>query len=101
MASKNELIVRFDKSPDESVTADGHRRNFCTTLFWHNARMPDEHALTLPQADRIHTDLAAFKSELQVIQAQLARIPTRRELHKCDNGNVNPWTGRPGTKSGC
>jgi hypothetical protein len=32
------------------------------------------------QADQARTDIAAIESELEVIQAQLARMPTRREL---------------------
>lgn len=30
--------------------------------------------------DQARTDIAAIESELEVIQAQLARLPTRREL---------------------
>ena len=32
------------------------------------------------QADQARTDFAAIESELEVIQKQLARLPTRREL---------------------
>jgi len=32
------------------------------------------------QADQARTDFAAIQSELEVIQKQLARLPTRREL---------------------
>jgi hypothetical protein len=49
-------------------------------MFWHNVRMRDEHAFTLRQADQARTDIAAIESEPEVIQAQLARLPTRREL---------------------
>ena len=42
--------------------------------------MPDERAFTLRQVDQTRTDIAAIESELEVIQAQLARLPTRREL---------------------
>jgi hypothetical protein len=42
--------------------------------------MLDEHSLTLRQVDQTRTDIAAIESELEVIQAQLARLPTRREL---------------------
>jgi hypothetical protein len=39
--------------------------------------MPDEHILTLRQADQARTDFAAVESDLEFIMAQLARIPTR------------------------
>ena len=42
--------------------------------------MPDEYPLTLRQADQARTDFAAIEAELGIIQAQLARLPTRREL---------------------
>jgi hypothetical protein len=32
------------------------------------------------QADQARTDFAAIESELDVVQKQLARLPTRREL---------------------
>jgi hypothetical protein len=41
--------------------------------------MPDEHILTLCQADQARTDFAAVESDLEFIMAQLARIPTRKE----------------------
>jgi hypothetical protein len=34
----------------------------------------------LRQADQARTDFGAIESELEVIQKQLARLPTRREL---------------------
>jgi hypothetical protein len=34
----------------------------------------------LRQSDQTRTDLAAIEAELEVIQAQLARLPTRKEL---------------------
>jgi hypothetical protein len=34
---------------------------------------------SLRQADQACTDFAAIESELEVIQKQLARLPTRRE----------------------
>jgi hypothetical protein len=43
-------------------------------------RYVDAHILTLRQADRARTDFAAIESGLEVIQKQLARLPTRREL---------------------
>jgi hypothetical protein len=36
----------------------------------------DTHTLALRQADQARTDLAAIESELEVIQKQLARLPT-------------------------
>jgi hypothetical protein len=42
--------------------------------------MPDEYPLTLRQADQARTDFAAIEAELGIIQAQLARLPKRREL---------------------
>jgi hypothetical protein len=42
--------------------------------------MPHEYPLTLRQADQTRTDFAAIEAELGIIQAQLARLPTRREL---------------------
>jgi hypothetical protein len=32
------------------------------------------------QANQVRTDFAAIESDLEVIQKQLARLPTRREL---------------------
>ena len=49
-------------------------------MFWHNVYTPHEHSFTLRPADQARTDIAAIESELEVIQAQLARLPTRREL---------------------
>ena len=42
--------------------------------------MSDIPALTLRQADQARTDYAAIESDLEVIQKQLARLPTCREL---------------------
>jgi hypothetical protein len=46
----------------------------------------------LRQADQARTDFAAIESDLEVIQKQLSRLPTRRELagtaarhHLCDD----------------
>jgi len=36
--------------------------------------------LALRQPDQARTDFAAIESDLEVIQKQLARLPTRREL---------------------
>ena len=49
-------------------------------MFWHNVHMPDEHSFTLYQADQARTDFAAIETELGFLQAQLAQLPTRREL---------------------
>jgi len=50
------------------------------TLFWHNVRMPDEHTLSLRQADQARADFAAIGDDLDFIKRQLARIPTRKEM---------------------
>jgi hypothetical protein len=42
--------------------------------------MPDEHPLTLRQANQACADFAAIADELNFIQAQLARLPTRKEI---------------------
>jgi hypothetical protein len=42
--------------------------------------MPDEYNLTLRQADQIRTDVQGLETELQVIMAQLARLPPRWEV---------------------
>ena len=42
--------------------------------------MSDIHTLALRQADQARIDFAAIESDLEVIQKQLARLPTRREL---------------------
>jgi hypothetical protein len=42
--------------------------------------MPDEHSLTLRQADQIRTDIANLDSDIEMILAQVARLPTRKEL---------------------
>jgi hypothetical protein len=34
----------------------------------------------LRQADQVRTDVALIESHLEVVQKQLARLPTRREL---------------------
>jgi hypothetical protein len=41
--------------------------------------MPDEHQLALRQADQARADFYAIGDELAVIQAQLARLPTRKD----------------------
>ena len=42
--------------------------------------MPDEHQLTLRQADEARADFAAIESDLDFIKSQLARVPTRMQL---------------------
>jgi hypothetical protein len=41
--------------------------------------MPEENILTLRRADQARTDFALVESNLELIMAQLARIPTRKE----------------------
>ena len=50
--------------------------------------MSDIHILALQQADQARTDLAAIESELEVIQKQLSRLPTRRELARTALGII-------------
>jgi hypothetical protein len=42
--------------------------------------MTDENSLALRQADQARADVAALESEIEVLQAQLALLPTRKEL---------------------
>jgi hypothetical protein len=42
--------------------------------------MSDEHSLTLRQVDQARSDFYAIESELDIIKAQLALLPTRKEL---------------------
>ena len=48
--------------------------------------MPDQNILTLRQVDQAKTDFALVESNLELIMAQLARIPTRKEQAR--NGNA-------------
>jgi len=57
-----------------------HFRNDSVAIFWRTPRLPDEHSLALRQADQLRTDIANVELGLEVIMAQLARIPTRKEL---------------------
>jgi hypothetical protein len=41
--------------------------------------MSDEHQLTLRQTDQIRTDIANVESNLEMIMAQLTKLPTRKE----------------------
>jgi hypothetical protein len=42
--------------------------------------MPDEHTFALRQIDQARGDFYAIESELEIVQAQLARLPTRKQL---------------------
>jgi len=42
--------------------------------------MPDERPLTLRQIDQARGDLYAIADDLEFLKAQLARLPTRKEL---------------------
>jgi hypothetical protein len=42
--------------------------------------MPDDNTLTLQQADQARADFAGIEDDLDFIKAQLARLPTRKEL---------------------
>jgi hypothetical protein len=50
--------------------------------------MSDIHTLALRQPDQARTDFAAIESDLEVIQKQLARLPTRRELARAALGII-------------
>ena len=51
-------------------------------LIDNNLASPNSSAacIALRQADQARADFAAIESELEVIQKQLSRLPTRREL---------------------
>ena len=49
----------------------------CAMCCVHNVRMSDERTLTLRQADQARADFYVIETELEAIQAQLARVPTR------------------------
>jgi hypothetical protein len=49
-------------------------------VLCHNVRMSDERTLTLQQADLARGDFYEIRSELEVLQTQLARLPTRKQL---------------------
>jgi hypothetical protein len=42
--------------------------------------MYDEHSLMLRQIDQARADFGALVDDLDILKAQLARIPTRKEL---------------------
>jgi hypothetical protein len=50
--------------------------------------MPDDNLLTLRQADQARTDFAAIESDLELIMARLAKIPTRKELARSALGII-------------
>jgi hypothetical protein len=50
--------------------------------------MPDEHTLTLRQIDQPRGDLYASPTNLEFVKAQLARIPTRKELARTALGII-------------
>jgi hypothetical protein len=50
--------------------------------------MSDIHSLALRQADQARTDFALLESDLEIIQKQLARLPTRRDLAKTALGVI-------------
>jgi hypothetical protein len=58
------------------------------TVVWQNVRMPDEHPFTLRQADLARADFAAIADDLDFLKAQLARIPTRKELARTALGII-------------
>jgi hypothetical protein len=42
--------------------------------------MPDDHSFTLRQVDLQRSDFAVIQEDLEFLKAQLARVPTRRNL---------------------
>jgi hypothetical protein len=66
--------------------------------------MPDEHHLTLYQADQARSDFVAIINDLDFVKAQLARLPTRKDLARAalgvilDIAALNPRR-RPGSLS--
>ena len=50
--------------------------------------MPDEHTLTLRQADQTRTDFALIEDHLEFIARQLANQPTRGDLAKAALGII-------------
>jgi hypothetical protein len=53
----------------------------------------------LRQADQARTNIAAIESELEIIQKQLPRLPTRRELAGTALGIIFATTMMPTTLS--
>ena len=52
-------------------------KNDLEILSCKNELMRDEHALTLHQTDRAHSDLYAIADELEILKVQIARLPSR------------------------
>ena len=50
--------------------------------------MSNAHILSLRQSDQERTDFALIESDLEVIQKQLARLPTHRELARTALGII-------------
>ena len=55
--------------------------------------MPDEHPFTLRQVDLARADFAAIADDLDFIKAQLARIPTWKEMARIALGVIFGTTG--------
>jgi hypothetical protein len=56
--------------------------------------MPDEHQLTLLQIHQARDDLSVMSEEFAVIQAQLALLPTRKELARIALGVIFGTAGQ-------
>jgi hypothetical protein len=50
--------------------------------------MSDEYPVSLHQVDQARSDLYAIESELDIIKAQLALLPTRKELARIALGVI-------------
>jgi hypothetical protein len=50
--------------------------------------MPNQHTLTLRQADQSRTDFALIENNLEFIASQLAKQPTRGDLAKTALGFI-------------
>ena len=50
--------------------------------------MSDERTLTLRQADEARADFYVIETELEAIQARLARLPTRGQLAQAALGTI-------------
>ena len=49
-------------------------------VFCHNVHMHDGNSFTLRQIDLARADFAAIADDLDFLKAQLARLPTRKEI---------------------
>ena len=63
-------------------------RCFPSGAFYITPVMPDIDSLTMRQADQARIDFASIESDLEVIQKQLTRLPTRRELARTALGII-------------